>query len=116
LTGGRASAAGLRYTYEDMPTTAETVRSQILAALPDAEVEVRDTTGGGDHFAAVVISPAFAGRLPVERHRLIYAALGRAMQQDIHALALTTLTPEEQGSRAGQGTPPTSKRSPKQEE
>ena len=50
---------------------------------------------GGGHFRVVIVSEAFRGRTPVERHSAVYAALGSAMQSDIHALALKTLTPEE---------------------
>ena len=71
------------------------IRARIQAALPDASVSVTDTTGGGDHFAATVVSAAFAGKGPVERHRLVYAALGDAMRGPIHALALTTKAPDE---------------------
>jgi stress-induced morphogen len=78
-----------------MAITPEQIRARILTALPDAEVTLTDTTGGGDHFAAVVISAAFAGKGPVDRHRLVYAALGDAMRGPIHALALTTQTPDE---------------------
>jgi stress-induced morphogen len=79
-----------------MAITAETVRARILAALPGAAVEVRDTTGGGDHYAAVVVAAAFEGKSLVDRHRAVYAALGEAMRADVHALALETLTPAEQ--------------------
>ena len=79
-----------------MAITAEEIRAQIRAALPDADVRVTDTTGGGDHFAATVVSAAFRGQMPLDRHRTIYAALGAAMRGPIHALALTTLTPDEQ--------------------
>ncbi len=78
--------------------TPDDIRTRIRAALPDADVSVRDTTGGGDHFDATVVSAAFVGKGPVERHRLVYAALGNAMSgpaAPIHALALTTATPEE---------------------
>ena len=74
------------------------IRTRIRVALPDADVTVRDTTGGGDHFDATVVSAAFAGKGPVERHRLVYAALGDVIigpSAPIHALALTTETPEE---------------------
>jgi stress-induced morphogen len=75
--------------------TPEEISARIKARLPDAEVRVTDTTGGGDHFAATVISSAFSGKGPVDRHRLVYAALGDAMRGPIHALALTTFTPDE---------------------
>ena len=76
----------------------EDIRTRIRAALPDADVSVIDTTGGGDHFDATVVSSAFSGKGPVERHRLIYAALTDVIngpRAPIHALALTTATPEE---------------------
>ena len=78
-----------------MAISPDDIRARIRAALPDAEVAVTDTTGGGDHFAATVISAAFVGKGPVDRHRLVYAALGDAMRGPIHALALETSTPEE---------------------
>lgn len=77
------------------PITAEEIRSLIIAAIPDAQVQVRDFTGGGDHYEAVVVSATFAGKTKVARHRLVYGALQDAMVQRIHALALTTVTPEE---------------------
>jgi stress-induced morphogen len=78
-----------------MPMTPDDIRARIRAALPDADVEVTDTTGGGDHFSATVVSAAFSGKAAVDRHRLVYAALGEAMRGPIHALALVTETPEE---------------------
>jgi len=74
------------------------ISDRIVAALPDAKVEVVDTTGTGDHFDATVVSAAFAGKMLVERHRLIYAALDdviRGPAAPIHALALITRTPDE---------------------
>jgi stress-induced morphogen len=81
-----------------MAVSAQQIEARIHAALPDAQVTVRDTTGGGDHWSAVVVTAAFEGKSLVERHRLIYGALGDWMRAEIHALALTTQTPEE-GSR-----------------
>ena len=78
-----------------MAMTPDDIRARIRAALPDADVAVTDTTGGGDHFSATVVSAAFVGKGPVDRHRLVYAALGDAMRGPIHALALVTETPEE---------------------
>jgi stress-induced morphogen len=77
----------------------DVIRARILAALPDAEVEVRDTTGTGDHFAARVVSAAFAGHGLVERHQMVYAALGELLSEEIHALSLTTQAPGERGAR-----------------
>jgi acid stress-induced BolA-like protein IbaG/YrbA len=53
------------------------------------------------HFEAVVIAAAFAGKRPVQRHQLVYAALGPAMGNEIHALALQVFTPEEFAGQAG---------------
>ena len=57
-------------------------------------------TGDGSHFEAVIVSAAFAGKRPIARHQLVYAALGDRMKQEIHALSMRTLTPDEfNGSR-----------------
>ena len=52
---------------------------------------------GGGHFRVLIVSQAFHGQPPVARQRAVYAALGNAMQSEIHALALRTLTPDEWG-------------------
>lgn len=71
------------------------VRQIIERGLPGARVEVMDTTGGGDHFEALVVSDRFEGKGLVERHQIVYAALGDAMRARIHALTLKTLTPAQ---------------------
>jgi stress-induced morphogen len=71
-------------------TNPETIRLRLLAAFPDARVEVTDLTGTQDHFQALVVTSVFEGKSRVEQHRLVYAALGELMHKDIHALALTT--------------------------
>jgi stress-induced morphogen len=78
-----------------MAVTAAQIEDRIHAALPDASVMVTDTTGGGDHWSAIVVTTAFREKSLVERHRMVYAALGDLMRGEIHALALTTDTPEE---------------------
>ena len=78
---------------------AQEVKDLIEKALPGALVEVEDQTGTGDHFGAVVVSPAFAGKMLVQRHQLVYGALGSLVGGPIHALALKTWTPEEAASR-----------------
>jgi stress-induced morphogen len=75
-----------------MPSNLETIKSRLLAAFPDARVELTDLTGTRDHFQAVVVSRAFDGKTRVEQHKMVYAALGELMNGDIHALALTTRT------------------------
>jgi acid stress-induced BolA-like protein IbaG/YrbA len=52
-------------------------------------------TGDGRHFEAVIVSPLFRGKPKVRQHQLVYAALGDRMREDIHALSMKTLTPEE---------------------
>jgi stress-induced morphogen len=69
------------------------IESMIAKALPGARVEVRDYTGGGDHFEALVVSEAFEGKPLVARHQMVYQALGEAMRIKVHALTLKTLTP-----------------------
>ena len=73
----------------------EQIRELILLGLPDAEVEVRGEDG--THFEARVVSPQFAGRRTLERHRMVYATLGARVGAEIHALALETRAPGEAG-------------------
>jgi len=63
------------------------------AALPDAEVTITDLAGDGDHYAAHVVSAAFAGKSRVAQHQLVYKALGGRMGGELHALQLTTALP-----------------------
>ena len=77
------------------PIAADEIQSRIIEALPDAQVHIRDYTGGGDHYEAVVVSAQFDGKNAVARHRLVYGALQDAMVERIHALALKTMTPQE---------------------
>ena len=74
----------------------ELIRDRILGALPCSEVEVKDTTGTGDHFEARVVSPAFAGKSMVDQHQAVYAPLKDVLQTgELHALALKTYSPEQ---------------------
>jgi acid stress-induced BolA-like protein IbaG/YrbA len=70
-----------------------TIEQMISAGLPGARVEV--SGADGVHFEAVVISPSFEGLPTLKRHRMVYATLGSLMGNEIHALGLRTLTPEE---------------------
>jgi acid stress-induced BolA-like protein IbaG/YrbA len=74
-----------------------TIRQLIEQGLPGARVSVEGDDGV--HFEALVVSDAFRGKLPLARHRLVYATLGELMGREIHALALRTLTPEEHGAQ-----------------
>lgn len=75
---------------------ADTIRHLIEQGLPGARAQVQGEDGV--HFEARVVSEAFAGKLPLARHRMVYATLGRLMGGEIHALALRTLTPGEAGT------------------
>ena len=66
----------------------------ILAAFPDAVIDIRDLAGDGDHYAAKVVSPSFAGMNRVRQHQAVYAALKGKMGTDLHALQLETAVPE----------------------
>ena len=71
------------------------VETMIKAQMPDAQVQVQDLTGGGDHYQVTVVSSQFADKGMVQQHQLVYGALQQAMSSEaIHALALKTYTPE----------------------
>jgi acid stress-induced BolA-like protein IbaG/YrbA len=76
--------------------TPETIQRLIEQGLPGARAEVRGDDGV--HFEATVVCAAFAGKLPLARHRMVYATLGERMGGEIHALSLKTLTPDEAGA------------------
>jgi stress-induced morphogen len=78
-----------------MPTTDE-IKQRIETALPDCAADVEDWTGGGDHFRATVVSPAFTGLSRIQQHRLVYDVFGAEIGGPIHALSLTTKVPEQQ--------------------
>ena len=69
------------------------IQQLIEAGLPGAHAEVQGEDGV--HFEATVVCETFAGKLPLARHRMVYATLGGRMGGEIHALALRTLTPGE---------------------
>ena len=72
---------------------AQQIQDLILAGMPGANAQV--TGEDGVHFEAVVIAEAFQGKMPLARHRMVYATLGSLMGGEIHALAMRTLTPQE---------------------
>jgi acid stress-induced BolA-like protein IbaG/YrbA len=76
----------------------QTIKNLIEQGLPGARAEVNGADGV--HFDAVVVAADFAGKLPLARHRMVYATLGDLMGGAIHALALKTLTPDE-AAKAG---------------
>jgi acid stress-induced BolA-like protein IbaG/YrbA len=75
---------------------AETIRKLIESGLPGARADVQGDDGV--HFEATVVSEGFRGKLPLARHRMVYATLGELMGGAIHALQLKTITPDEAGA------------------
>ncbi len=75
-----------------MLPTPDLIKSYIATGIECTHLEV---DGDGQHFTAVIVSSAFAGKRLIQRHQLVYAALGDRMKAEIHALSMKTLTPEE---------------------
>lgn len=75
-----------------MSTTPELLHRYIAAGLECTHLEV---DGDGHHFEALIVSPAFVGKRPIQRHQIVYAALGERMREEVHALSMKTMTPEE---------------------
>jgi acid stress-induced BolA-like protein IbaG/YrbA len=78
--------------WSGVVTNPEQIKTWIEESLPCEHVEV---AGDGQHFEAVIVSPAFRGKSRVQQHQLVYAALGERMRAEIHALSMKTLTPED---------------------
>ena len=78
-----------------MPMAADDLAALIRAAIPDADVEITDLAGDGDHYAARVTAASFAGMPRVKQQRAVYAALGHRMGGELHALQLTTAIPKD---------------------
>lgn len=73
---------------------AHDIEALIRSALPDAQIEIRDLAGDGDHYAARVVSKSFEGLNRVRQHQLVYRALGGRMGGELHALQLETALPD----------------------
>ena len=76
-----------------MPMPIEALEAALREGFPDADIEVQDLAGDGDHYKARIISPAFQGLPRVKQHQLVYAALKGRMGGELHALALETSAP-----------------------
>jgi stress-induced morphogen len=74
-----------------MPMSANEIVDLIKQGIPGAEVEMQDLAGDGDHWAATVVSAAFAGKTKIQQHQMVYGALGGRMGGVLHALRLTTM-------------------------
>jgi stress-induced morphogen len=77
-----------------MPMAAEEIERLIRDGIPDAVVEITDLAGDGDHYSARVVSESFRGVPRVKQHQRVYEALGGRMGGVLHALQLTTATPD----------------------
>ena len=73
-----------------MPMAADDIKKMVLEAMPDAEVEIEDLAGDGDHYRARIVSSAFNGKTRIQQHQLVYKALKGKMGGELHALALET--------------------------
>ncbi|MBL8496529.1 BolA family transcriptional regulator [Nitrosomonas sp. JL21] len=78
--------------------TAENVKTYIEAALPCEHVQVEGDDGR--HFEALIVSAQFVGKNTVQQHQMVYKSLGDRMKQEIHALSMRTLTPEQWAHRS----------------
>lgn len=76
-----------------MAMPADEIEAMVLAAFPDAAVDIRDLAGDGDHYAARIVSAGFAGMSRVRQHQAVYAALKGKMGTELHALQLETAIP-----------------------
>ena len=78
--------------------TAEDVKTFIESGLPCEHIEL---VGDGQHFQALIVSAEFRGKSRVERHQRVHQALGERMREEVHALSMQTLTPEEWREQSG---------------
>ena len=76
-----------------MPMSVETLRQHLVDAIADAEIEIEDLAGDGDHYRARIVSEVFRGMNRVRQHQTVYAALKGKMGGELHALALETAAP-----------------------
>ncbi len=76
-----------------MPMTPDQLEADLREAFPDAQIDIQDLAGDGDHYKARIVSAAFAGLPRIRQHQLVYAALKGKMGGVLHALALETATP-----------------------
>ena len=78
--------------------TPEDVKTYIERGLPCKHIEL---AGDGQHFQALIVSDEFRGKSRVQRHQRVYQALGERMREEVHALSMQTLTPEEWAENSG---------------
>ena len=73
-----------------MAMSANDLEAMLRAAFEDADIQIQDLAGDGDHYKAIIRSAAFAGKSRVAQHQMVYAALQGKMGGELHALALET--------------------------
>jgi stress-induced morphogen len=78
-----------------MAMSATEIERMIKEAIPEAQVQISDLRGDGDHYAALVTAAAFKGKSRVQQHQMVYDALRGRMGNELHALALQTAVPED---------------------
>ena len=78
-----------------MPMSPNEIEDLIKEGIPDAQVNIEDLRGDGDHYAAYVVSDSFKGKTRVQQHQMVYQALQGRMGNELHALALQTSAPPE---------------------
>ena len=83
-----------------MIVTAEDIKEWIEQNLDESEVEI---SGDGRHFDAVIVCAGFVGKTRIQQHQMVYAALGDRMKDDIHALSMHTMTPEDRAAETAAG-------------
>ena len=76
-----------------MPMPLAVLKAELQSAFPDAEIEIQDLAGDGDHYKAIIVSGVFVGLNRVRQHQLVYAALKGKVGGELHALALETRAP-----------------------
>lgn len=77
-----------------MGMSANEIEAMVLKALPGATLDLQDLAGDNDHYSIVVTSEAFIGKSRVQQHKMVFDALGGGMGTRLHALSVTTKTPE----------------------
>ena len=77
-----------------MPMSQADLEARLREAFPDAEIQIEDLAGDGDHYRARIVSSAFAGLNRVRQHQLVYQSLGGRVGGELHALALETSAPQ----------------------
>jgi acid stress-induced BolA-like protein IbaG/YrbA len=76
--------------------TPDQLKARIEQLAPGTQAQVTDLTGTMDHYQAVIVSPAFAGKLMMEQHRMVYGLFTSEIQSnEVHALSIKTFTPEQ---------------------